>query len=102
MKVDSDGEAFNATFEYEDPISVKPGIYTMSLYTLVNCGIIECETAGDMISVYIKDGDVGTFNSTFNITGRCRDEYWIKNYFNFAVQYDKIWVSFMLQKLTNI
>ena len=97
MRVRSNGrgEAFTSSLQFRSPIKTQPGIYTISMYTMINCGSVGCEAAKDTISVKIKDGELGEFTEIININNRALDERWNNDLLQFEVKNEKIWVFFL-------
>jgi hypothetical protein len=92
VKSNSRGEAFSSVLDFKQPIHTTPGEYSLSMYTLINCGVVGCQQAGDSISVKVKDGDDGDFKEVYNVTGRSLDDRWHNENFSFDVENDKIYV----------
>lgn len=88
------GEAFSSSIEFLSAVRTIPGLrYSLSLYTLINCGSVECISAKDRISIKISDGDNGIYREIYSISGRSNDDRWHNEYFTFDVRFDKIRVN---------
>jgi hypothetical protein len=92
IKSNLNGDAFSSSLEFKQPIQTTPGKYSLSMYTLINCGVVGCEQAGDSISVKIKDGEDGDFKEVHKVNGRSLDDRWNKENFGFNVENHKIFV----------
>ena len=71
----------------------------MSMYTLINCGSIDCDEAEDTISVKVKDGDNGEFVEIYHTTGRSIDNKWINSFLYFTVRTNKLSVKIFYLKI---
>jgi hypothetical protein len=92
VKSNSRGEAFSSSLEFKQLVHTTPGKYSMSMYTLINCGVVGCGQAGDSISVKIKDGEDGEFKEVHKVNGRSLDDRWNKEHFGFNVKNEEIYV----------
>ena len=88
------GDAFSYPLEFLSGVRTIPGLrYSLSMYTLINCGSNECIAARDRISVKISDGDNGVYREIYSISGRSNDDRWYNSHFTFDVRSDKIKVK---------
>ena len=92
------GGAFTSSLQFRSSIKTQPGNYTISMYTMINCGSVGCEAAKDTISVKIKDGELGEFTEIININDRFLDDRWNNDVLQFEVKSDKIWVIYLWNK----
>ena len=91
------GEAFTMNVDFLTPIATIPGTkYLLSMYTLVNCPLLGCETASDKISVQIKEGFNSEFKEVYVVKGRVRDSQWIQEKLKFIASQDRVFVSFFV------
>ena len=63
------------------------------MYTIFNCAVDGCESAQDTISVKIKDGDSGSYNEVYSVTGRTKDTQWNRVEFTFTLTNTVAYVS---------
>ena len=62
---------------FNQPITTTAGKkYTVSLYSLVNCGNTRCSRAIDSLTIQIKDGDNGVFQNVYTIANHTVDSHW--------------------------
>ena len=62
------------------------------MYTLINCQKVGCEAAKDKISVQIKEGINGEFTEVYLVSGRNRDNKWVKDGLNFIAASNRVYV----------
>ena len=99
IKSNNRGEPFSSSLSFRYPIKTKPGNYSLSMYTLINCGSIDCDEAEDTISVKVKDGDNGEFVEIYHTTGRSIDNKWINSFLYFTVRTNKLSVKLFYLKI---
>lgn len=96
IKSNNKGQAFSSSLAFRTPIDTTAGNYSLSMYTLINCGIDECAfIAKDKITVKIKDGENGEFTELDTLANRSVDDRWYRENFIFNVRNDKIWVKYL-------
>jgi hypothetical protein len=78
------GEAFDLSFDFNEPINTSPGQHSISMYTIFNCVSSGCLAAQDTISVKVKDGS-GSYSEVATISERTQDSAWHFNKFNFTL-----------------
>jgi hypothetical protein len=78
--------------EFDRAFITLPGrTYNGSMYTLINCPLVGCESAEDSISVKVKDGDNGFYRAIYKVI-RSHDVQWVKEFFSFAATEKKTYV----------
>jgi hypothetical protein len=88
------GNAFNSSIEFSSAVKTIPGAkYSLSMQTMINCGQIGCETAGDKIAVKIIHGNSGEFSEEYSVAGGSLDNRWYNKYFVFVAKSDSIRVK---------
>jgi hypothetical protein len=88
------GNAFSFPLEFLSGVLTTPGSrYSLSMYTLINCGSNDCLAARDRISVKIRDGNNAEYREIYSISGRSNDDRWYNSYFTFDVRSDTIKVK---------
>jgi hypothetical protein len=86
------GEAFSLKIEFDRAFITVPGrTYYGSMYTLINCPLVGCESAEDSISVKVKDGDNGMYREIYKVI-RSHDVQWVKEFFSFTATENKTYV----------
>jgi hypothetical protein len=93
IKNNNKGQAFSSSLEFKTPIESTQGNYTIKMSTLINCGSAVCGTAGDKISIKIKDGDSEDFKEVKTIEGRFMDEEWKQDEIIFSILNHKFYVN---------
>jgi hypothetical protein len=87
------GEAFNLTLDFDTSISTVPGFkYFASVYTLISCPKVGCESSKDSVSVKLKDGVNGNYREVYSVNNRINDMRWIKESFNFTATQNRTYV----------
>ena len=61
------------------------------MFTLVNCGKLQCGTSQDTISVQIREGINGNFKEIYTVK-RDQDERWRRESVNFIASQDRVYV----------
>jgi hypothetical protein len=97
VRSNSQGSAFSLSVDFDSPFITRvKSNYTLSLYTLVNCPKVGCESAQDSISVQIKEGVTGNFREIYVIKGRVRDDRWIMSKIDFVASQSVLNVYYSL------
>ena len=79
---------------FNDAIQTIPGKeYTLSLYSLINCGNSRCSRALDSITIRIKDGDDGVFQDIYTIGNHTTDGRWYHYNVLYTAVNEKIFVG---------
>jgi hypothetical protein len=85
------GNAFSFPLEFLSGVRTTPGSrYSLSMYTLINCGSNECSAARDRISVKVRDRNNGEYREIYSVSGRSHDDRWYNSFFTFDVRSDAI------------
>ena len=80
------------TLNFDSPFITKPkSNYTLTMFTLVNCGKLQCSTSQDTISVQIKEGVNGVFKEIYTVK-RNQDDRWRRERVDFIASQDRVYV----------
>jgi hypothetical protein len=94
VRTNSQGDSFKMVVNFDTPFITKQNSnYTLSMYTLVNCPLIGCESANDTISVQVKEGINGVYKEVYVVKGRVRDDRWKMDKLDFIASQDRLYVS---------
>lgn len=96
VRTNPQGEAYSLIVDFDTPFITRPkNNYTLSMYTLVNCPKVGCESAQDTISVQIKEGVSGMYKEIYVVKGRVRDDRWKMEKLNFVASQSVLYVGFI-------